>query len=429
MPIASPSIGGRPLTFTLEKSSMNNKRFLKIFLFVVVLSFFAITPQALPEYMRIYAADPLARTELRTQCATCHVKPTGGGERNAFGKAFVEAGLKINDELRRRFPDKFNLPDAPQNVPISFVSDSDSQAIVEIGGMRYLVDTKTRRVTPMTERKEPVATAAPVNAAVKSTEPDSNVYQQGDVRLISLPTAKPVPKGALIGDFTHRFPYGEYDVTDLGGLLGLDGFAVPSFGFTYGLTDRIQVGAYRSPHAVGAPILVFAGAGLLDENKGHPVSAMARVGLEGRDNFQRSFTTSLELTVARSITSRAQLYFVPTISFNNRPFGPSEFTLPKANTFALGAGGALRIRPTVSLLAEANWRVNDAGKFNSTAPAFGFGIEKVTISKRHAFSLVFTNGVGTTFAQRSATRRSLIRSADESIQGLTIGFNISRRIF
>lgn len=408
---------------------MNNKRFLKFLLFVVVLSFFAVKPQALPEYLRIYAADPLARPELRSQCATCHVKETGGGERNAFGKAFAAAGFKITEDLRQKFPDTFDLPAAAQTLPVSFVSDSDSQAIVEMNGKRYLIDTKTRRVTEM---REAVATAKPVTAKATAavTAPENpNVYQQGDVRLISLPTAKPIPKGALIGDFTHRFPYGEYDVTDLGGLLGLDGLAIPSFGFTYGLTDRFQVGAYRSPQALGAPILVYAGASLLDENKGHPLSAMARVGLEGRNNFQRNFTTSLELTVARSVTRHAQLYFVPTISFNNRRFDLTGQNLPHENTYALGAGGALRIRPTVSLLAEANWRVNEAGKFNSTAPAFGFGIEKVTISKRHAFSLVFSNGAGTTFAQRSATRRSLQRNADESIQGLTIGFNISRRIF
>ena len=415
---------------------MSNKRFFKYLLLVAVLSFFAVKPQALPEYLRSYAADPLSRPEMRTQCLTCHVKPTGGGERNAFGKAFAATGFKITEDLRRNFPALFNLPEVTQSIPVSFVSGSDSQAIVEMDGKRFLIDTKTRRVTEVRENKEGVVTTKPVpatateKAAAATAAPENpHVYQPGDVRLISLPTAKPIEKGALIGDFTHRFPYGEYDVTNLGGLIGLDGFAIPSFGFTYGLTDRIHVGAYRSPHAVGAPILVYAGASLLDENKGHPITAMARIGLEGRDNFQRNFTTSLELTVARSVTSKAQLYLVPTISFSNRPFGPSELNLPHANTFALGAGGALRIRPTVSLLAEANWRVNEAGKFNSTAPAFGFGIEKVTISKRHAFSLVFSNGVGTTFAQRSATRRSLVRSADESIQGLTIGFNISRRIF
>jgi hypothetical protein len=408
---------------------MNHKRILKFLILVVVCSFFAVKSRALPEYLRVYAADPLARAELRSQCTTCHVNPTGGGERNAFGKAFAEAGFRITPELRQRFPDLFNLPDKPQGLPVSFVSGSDSQAIVEMNGKRYLIDTRTRSVKELTEAAALATPAVAPDTAQATAQETPNVYQAGDVRLISLPTAKPIAKGSLWGDFTHRFPYGEYDVTDLGGLLGLDGLAVPSFGFTYGVTDRLHVGAYRSPNVVGAPILVYAGASLLDENKGHPLTAMVRVGLEGRNNFQRNFTTSLELTVARSVTRHAQLYFVPTVSFNNRRFDTSEENIPGANTYAVGIGGALRIRPTVALLAEANWRVNEAGKFNSTAPAFGFGIEKVTISRRHAFSLIFSNGAGTTFAQRSATRRSLLRSADESIQGLTIGFNLSRRIF
>lgn len=407
---------------------MNKKRFLKYLLLVVVFSFFAVKPKALPEYLRIYAADPLSRPEKRSQCTTCHVKETGGGERNAFGKAFEATGFTITTDLRQKFPDLFNLSEAAQDVPVSFVDGSESQAIVEMNGKRYLIDTKTRRVTEMRESKAAVTAAKPATVA-KAVPENSNVYQQGDGRLISLPTAKPIAKGELTGDFTHRFPYGEYEVTDLGGLLGLDGLAIPSFGFVYGLTDRFHFGASRSPQVLGAPILVYAGASLLDENKGHPLSVMAHVGLEGRNNFQRNFTTSLDLTIARSVTRHAQLYFVPTISFNNRRFDQSGQNLPHENTYAIGLGGALRIRPTVALLAEANWRVNDAGKFNSTAPAFGFGIEKVTISKRHSFSLVFSNGAGTTMAQRSATRRSLLRSADESIQGLTIGFNISRRIF
>jgi len=39
------------------------------------------------------------------------------------------------------------------------------------------------------------------------------VYQQMDVRLIGMPTGKAIPKGSMWTDFTHRFPFGDYDVT------------------------------------------------------------------------------------------------------------------------------------------------------------------------------------------------------------------------
>ncbi len=413
----------------------------KLGIVVIALAVVALNAKSYPDYLKRYAADPSSRPELRTKCSTCHLNPAGGGERNAFGKAFEAVGFRITDDLRAQFPDRFTLPEVAPSAsqvtvpPVSFVPGSDSQAMIEINGKKFLIDTKTRTVSQVSEGQSAkammTAQPAPKAEAPKPQADDSKVYQPIDVRLVSLPTAKAIAKGSLWTDFTHRFPFGDYSVTDTSGLFGLDGFAVPSFGFIYGVTDRIHVGAYRSPATIGAPILVYAGASLLDENKGHPLSAMARVGLEGRDNFQRNFTTSLELTLARSLTSKAQLYVVPTLSLNNRALNaPPSQNLPGETTFALGIGGAITIRPSVALMAEANFRVNKKGRFDSTRPAFGFGIEKASISRRHAFSLVFSNGAGTTFAQRSATRASLLGSfAEESFKGLTIGFNLSRRLF
>ena len=408
---------------------MKNTRLLKGFITCLVICGTAITSRAFPDYLKKYAADPASKPELQKSCAVCHTNPAGGGARNEFGKAFAANGMKITEALRQQFPDRF-IKQEGTDLPITFVQGSDSQAMVEINGKKFLIDTKTKVVKELTASSEIAKIEAP-KAMVKATPApiDDKVYQQMDVRLIGLPTAKPIEKGALYGEFTHRFPFGDYKANEISGLFGLDGYAVPSFGFVYGITDRIHVGASRSPDVVGKAIQLSAGVSLLDENKGKPFSAMARIGVEGRDNFRRNFTTSLELTIARSLTNRAQLYFVPTVSFNNRPFGQTTQDLPGATTYAMGVGGALNIRPTVALMAEANWRLNDKGKFGSSAPAFGFGIEKATISRKHAFSLLFTTGAGTTMSQRSATRRSLVPGSDESLSGLTIGFNISRRIF
>jgi hypothetical protein len=410
---------------------MKNTRLLKGFIACLVICGSAITSRAFPDYLKKYAADPSSKPELQKSCSVCHTNPAGGGERNEFGKAFAANGMKITDALRQQFPDKF-LSQGASDLPVTFVQGSDSQAMIEINGKKFLIDTKTKIVKEMTSSSEVAKVEPPKPLAKTSPTPapvDDKVYQQMDVRLIGLPTAKPIEKGALYGEFTHRFPFGDYKTNEISGLFGLDGYAVPSFGFVYGITDRIQVGASRSPDVVGKAIQLSAGVSLLDENKGKPFSAMARIGIEGRDNFRRNFTTNLELTIARSLTNRAQIYFVPTVSFNNRPFGQTNQDLPGATTYAMGVGGALNIRPTVALMAEANWRLNDKGKFGSSAPAFGFGIEKATISRKHAFSLLFTTGAGTTMSQRSATRRSLVPGSDESLSGLTIGFNISRRMF
>lgn len=410
---------------------MKKSSILKMALFggaVLLASLWAGRPvQAFPDYLKIYAADPYSRAELRAKCSVCHVNPQGGGERNDFGKAFQAAGRTITPALRAQFPDRFNAAQAPN---VKFLEGSDAEAVVEIDGKQYLINTRTKTVkeaapTTMAVEKAPAPRQAPAAAG-----PD-NIYRPADVRLVNLPTAIAIPKGSLWTDFTHRFPFGE--PTNAKGLFGLDTQAYPSFGFIYGLTDRFHVGAYRSPGDIGRPIMVYAGASLLSEEQGHPFTAMARVGLEGRDNFQRNFTTSFEVTIARSLTRHAQLYFVPTVSVGDRPYNVDPSSNEKGETaVALGVGGSFNIRPSVALLAEANYRVNEAGRYRDVGlgirrPVIGFGIQKASASRRHSFSLTFSNGPGTTFAQRSQTRG--LSFADDGFQGLTIGFNLSRRLF
>jgi hypothetical protein len=279
---------------------------------------------------------------------------------------------------------------------------------------------------------EKIAGAAPVTEENRPTgEEPSNIYRQHDVRLVNLPTAAPIPQGSLWTDFTHRFPFG--DPMNSSSLFGLDTSAMPSFGFLYGVTDRIHVGAYRSPGDLGRPILLYAGASLLNERQGHPLSLMARIGLEGRDNFKRNFTTSFEFTFARSITRHAQVYFVPTISVGDRRlnFDPRA-NLPGETAYALGLGAAVNVRPSVALMAEANYRLNEEARYTTPfsgirRPVIGLGVQKTSASRRHTFSLIFTNGPGTTFAQRSMTRG--LYGTDDGFHGLTIGFNLSRRFF
>lgn len=414
---------------------MSKSRMFKLTLIVTMAFAIAgLTVHARPDYLKQYAADPLSKPELRN-CALCHVNPAGGGTRNEFGKAFAAAGLEFTAELRRKFPQNFltTAAQSPTGQPqVSFVSDAE--AVVEINGKRFAINTKDKTVRELTATAAPqtptqVATA-PTPAAVQRETP-SNVYRPADVRAINLPTAMPIEKGSLWTDFTHRFPFGE--PTNSSALFGLDTIAMPSFGFIYGLTDRIQIGAYRSPSDLGRPIQLHIGASVLNEQNGDPISLMARVALEGRDNFKRNFTTSFEATFARSVTRHAQVYFVPTVSVGDRPIGfAPDQNLPGETAVALGTGLAVNVRPTVALMAEANMRVNEKSRYVTEfsgihRPVFGFAVQKVSESRKHSFTLSFTNGHGTTFSQRSMTRGLI--GADDGWNGLTIGFNLSRRLF
>lgn len=414
---------------------MSKSRLFKLILLFVAFTIAGLTVQARPEYLKLYAESPFSKPELR-KCSLCHINPAGGGPRNEFGKAFTSAGFEITSELRRQFPQNFLSEDSTQSdkPAVSFIPGSDSEAVVEINGKKFVINTKDKTVTEMTAAPPAAEKVVATTSTVKKDEPrdvPSNVYRPADVRVINLPTAIPIPKGSLWTDFTHRFPFGE--PTDTKQLFGLDTIASPSFGFIYGLTDRIQIGAYRSPSNLGRPIELFAGVSALDEQKGDPLSLLARVAIEGRDNFERNFATSFELTFARSVTRHAQLYFVPTVTVGDRPIGfaPSQ-NISGETAVALGAGLSVNVRPSVALMAEANYRVNEESRYIADfsgihRPVFGFAIQKASASRRHSFTLTFTNGYGTTFSQRSMTRGLV--GADDGWQGLTIGFNLSRRLF
>lgn len=416
----------------MEKSeSMNRINRLKLMMIAGLLVLAAHSfGKAFPDYLKTYANDQQSRPELRTKCAVCHVNPQGGGARNPFGRAFEAAGLRITPALRGQFPELFTT--SPQGPPVSFVDGSDSEAIVEIDGRRYLINTRSKAITEVTQ----AATTKPAPSVVANRESvpagsNESIYRSNEHRLVNLPTAAPIAGGSLWTDFNHRFPFGK--PTNVAGLFGLDAMALPSFGVLYGLTNTFHIGVYRSPGDVGRPIQLLAGARLLGEEKGDPFSATARFAVEGRDNLRRQFSTSFELTVARSVTRHAQLYFVPTITFGDRPFN-SDLTaeVEGRQAFALGIGGAFRLRPSVNLLAEANYRLNTNSRYPDVGsgirrPVLGFGIQKESPSRRHAFTLTFSNGPGTTVSQRSQTRG--IYGADDGLRGLTIGFNLSRRFF
>lgn len=406
---------------------MSKSRLFKFAFIVMAFAIVGLTVHARPDYLKQYAADPLSKPELRN-CALCHVSPAGGGPRNEFGKAFGSAGLQFTAALRQKFPQNFRS-DQEAKPPVNFISADE--AVVEINGKKFVINTKNKTVNEMaaTDKAPTQVAVAPKPTPEKSDAP-SNVYRPADVRAINLPTAMPIEKGSLWTDFTHRFPFGE--PTDSAGLFGLDSIAMPSFGFIYGVTDRIQIGAYRSPGGLGRPIQLHVGASLLNEQNGDPISLQARVGLEGRDNFKRNFATSFEATFARSITRHAQVYFVPTITVGDRPLVGSKQNAPGETAVALGTGLSVNVRPTVALMAEANMRVNEKARYVTEfsgihRPVFGFAIQKVSQSRNHSFTLTFSNGHGTTMSQRSMTRGLL--GADDGWNGLTIGFNLSRRLF
>ena len=118
--------------------------------------------------------------------------------------------------------------------------------------------------------------------------------------------------------------------------------------------------------------------------------------------------------ISRTLGQHGALYLEP-IWVNNTNRLPSE-VVEENDTFMLGIGARIRVRPTVYLAFEGAPRVSGNDPWSALV---SFGLEKR--AGGHMFQLTFTNGFGTTMAQ-------IARGAANS-DDWHIGFNISRKFY
>jgi len=359
------------------------------------------------------AAVPQAAALFAQNCSACHGSD-GKGTRGAGTPNFTDGSVQasLNDA---------QISDAIRNGKGAMPAWQDKLSEADISTLTSYV----RSFGGSSRSGQAVATAA-----------KSGIYQPGDDVLFSLPTGRPVDEHGVYVNFSHRFVY-DSAVTGLARgaeLFGLDNFALSSFGVRYGVTDRLSVDVWRSPSFIGRPIQLQAAYNVLEENREAPLNLAFRVSIEGQDNFRKSFTEDLEMIVSRSLTSRAQIYFVPTASFNNRRLTQATGLLssdipdlPGINSFSLGIGAAVDVRPTVALVAEVIPTLTNASELGIHRPAFSFGIQKKIY--RHAFTFGFSTSPGTTVSQRAGTRATFLNEPNaDTPAGLFLGFDLTRQI-
>lgn len=277
---------------------------------------------------------------------------------------------------------------------------------------------------------------APQRSVAAAAKENARIYTPADDYLYSLPTGRRLDRHGFYVNFTHRFGFDTvFSGKARGAVLGgLDGFSVSSFGFRYGITDRLSVSAYRSPSVIGRPIEFMTAYHIWDEHDGHPLNATFRFSVDGQNNFSKNFTTNFEGIFSRSFFNRTQFYVVPTLSLQNRRLIADPILedpppdLPGINSFSLGLGGAFDIRPTVAVIAEVIPTLVNGRELGIHRPAFAFGIQKRLW--RHAFTLGFSNSPGTVVSQRAGTRATFLGdpSADTP-SGLFIGFDLMRQMY
>jgi len=235
-----------------------------------------------------------------------------------------------------------------------------------------------------------------------------------DYRVINLPTTLRLPLYKSSFELTHRFNGNlRNDFSDqAAGLFGIDNGAQIGFEYRFAPLRHLQLIAYRTNF--DRTIQLYAKWDAIHQNSEHPLSVSGLLSIEGGDNFSRRYAPSVGATISRQFDDRVAVYAVPLWVHNITPL-LADITGVKDNTFFIGAGGRVRIRPTVYLSAEVSPRVAGA-KPNDTE--YAFAIEKR--AGAHLFQLNFGNSQGTTFAEIAGGGLP---------NSLFMGFNLTRKFF
>lgn len=262
-----------------------------------------------------------------------------------------------------------------------------------------------------------ITVIAPAAAFAQAPQDDPDLdfsFEQPDFTLVNLPTTVRLPRFKSAFRVTHRFrrPLGEGDFGDLvEDLFGLDSGAGIGLEYRFGLMRGLQAGIYRTSDRT---IEFFSQYNLLQQSDASPVAVGVLASMDGTNNFRDSYSPALGVAISRTIPRVAALYIEPIWVNNSNP-QPSELG-DDNDTFLLGLGARVRIRPTVYVVGEFIPRVAgyDPGVTHGT-----FGIEKR--AGGHMFQLNFSNSFGSTMGQLA---RGGLNNDD-----WYLGFNISRKFF
>ena len=253
----------------------------------------------------------------------------------------------------------------------------------------------------------------PAPAADDDPDRDPN-RAQPDFTIVNLPTTLRLPRFKSAFRVTHRFtrPLGQGDFGDLADdLFGIDSGALIGLEYRFGFWRGLQGGILRTSDKT---IEFFSQYNVLNQRSGAAVGLGVLASIDGTNNFRDSYSPALGVAVSREFGDYGAAYVEP-IWVNNSNSLPSELA-DDNDTFMVGLGLRLRIRPTVYLVGKFIPRVAgyDPGTHHGT-----FGIEKRLGG--HVFQLNFSDGFGNTMGQ-------LARGGTSS-DDWYLGFNISRKFF
>lgn len=243
--------------------------------------------------------------------------------------------------------------------------------------------------------------AAAVTASAQTSRPQPVVVEapEPDFSLVNLPTTRSLPKFKSSFHLTHRFlgNLRQNSFSDnLGNVFGLDNGAMVGLEYRVALSDRVQAVFYRT--SVDKTIQFSAKFDAIRQGGSVPVSLSAIVSVEGNHNFglQDSLggvtykSPAVGAVISRTFGGHAAFYAVPMFVHNSLELADGI----NRDTFMLGTGARIQVRPTVYLVGDVTPRLSG---YAPGPPVFGFGIEKR--AGWHMFQLNFSNSTSTTFGQ------------------------------
>ena len=261
----------------------------------------------------------------------------------------------------------------------------------------------------------PAAASAPAAAAAQEDDPDLDPNPaQPDFTLINLPTTLRLPRHKSAFRVTHRFarPLGSGDFGNLiEDFFGFDSGALIGLEYRFGLFRGAQVGIHRTSNRT---IEFFGQYDLLGSNPDRLVNLAALVTVDGTNNFRDTYTPAVGVLASYQLGDHGALYVEPMFVSNTNLL--DDDPADDNDTFIVGLGARLRIRPTVYIVGEYTPRV---GGYDPGGNLGSFAIEKRVGG--HAFQINFSNGFGTTMGQ--------IARGSVGDNDWFIGFNISRKFF
>jgi hypothetical protein len=252
-----------------------------------------------------------------------------------------------------------------------------------------------------------------------------------ELNVINLSTTQSLKRHGSYFRLTHRFAR-DLRRGDFGqlaeDLFALDNGAIIGLEYRFGLSSDLQAGVHRS--LLSRTIQMFGRYDRWRQNDSLPVSISLIGSIEGLDNFTEHYQPALAASVSRAFRGGVVLYAQPMYvahtaaadfvaghddhghDVGGEPPDPDEHA-GHEDTFMLGLGGRLRLRPSVHVAAEVSPRLAGYDPLRAT---WGVALEKKT--EGHTMQINFTNSWGTTFGQ-------LARVGSE--HDIYLGFNITRR--